>query len=161
MNVEAMHTFPSSGFMGTSVRVIILILRPKNKDNTFISPYIFKAGENVINQHAAELNKISSGTKPLKSFGVGISFGVSSHQRKMAEQGAGSGLRSDSSIQNPFLMVFLSYYPASCRIFLLSSLDPNPPLLENLEARTFQKQRQLKCYPRQLKTVVVVYVLSR
>ena len=82
MNVEAMHTFPSSGFMGTSVRVIILILRPKNKDNTFISPYIFKAGENVINQHAAELNKISSGTKPLKSFGVGISFGVSSHHVK-------------------------------------------------------------------------------
>ena len=82
MDVVSMHTFPSSGFMGTSVRVIILILRPKKKDNVFISPYIFKAGEDVINQHAAELNKISRGTKPLKSFGVGISFGVSSHHVK-------------------------------------------------------------------------------
>ncbi|APC25642.1 DNA adenine methyltransferase [Only Syngen Nebraska virus 5] len=80
-DVVSMHTFPSSKFMGTSVRVVILVLRPKRKD-AVISPYIFEAGETVINQHAAELKKISAGAVSLESLGVKISFGVSAHNVK-------------------------------------------------------------------------------
>jgi len=76
MDIILVKTFDKHHFLGTGVRVFVLILRKKTRD--FLSEFVYESpiGKSIISEHATEMRSIIGDHRVIGMLDVDISFGV-------------------------------------------------------------------------------------